>query len=141
MDEWMLGKGIVDCLTRLGAEKGRAGYELLLIRILTRYQDLASLRNRKDIFAMFREMLLDDETRDFLGFNLYDEKWWFNKESMELFISWMSLAMILAGIAGKVPAEPAVKKALEDAFGAAQELLRVVSASGYEVSKLVLLLE
>ena len=32
-------------------------------------------------------MLLDDEVRDFLSFNLYDEKWWFNKESMELFIS------------------------------------------------------
>ena len=37
MDEWMLGKGIADCLTRLGAEEGRAEYELLLIRILTKY--------------------------------------------------------------------------------------------------------
>jgi hypothetical protein len=86
-------------------------------------------------------MLLDDETRDFLGFNLYDEKWWFNKESMEVLVSWISLAMILKSIAGKVPAEPAMKKALDDAFGVAQKLLRVMSGSGYEVSKLALLLE
>jgi glycosidase len=136
MDEWMLNKAITDAFVRLGVGEGPARYELLLIRILTKHQGFASKRDTKGLFSRFREMLSDEDVRDFLGFNLYEERWWFNKESMESFIYWMSLTMAMKSLAGKAP-----KKALQAIYESAQVLLGVVSASGYEVSKLSALME
>ena len=49
---------------------------------------------------------------DFLGFNLFDEKWWFNKESMEVLVSWICLAMVPDALQGASCCT--AKKTLED---------------------------
>jgi glycosidase len=141
LDEWLLGKAIFNVFSSMGVEWGKAGYEVLIIKILTKYQDLSDIPDSKGIRSRFREMMNDDEVREFLGFNLFEEKWWFNKESMELFIYWISLIMSLRRLSGKRHSEVKTNKVLESIFDTAQELLSIVAQSGYEVSKLVALLD
>jgi glycosidase len=141
MDEWLLSKAVSDFLGRLGADWGRSGYEVLLIKILTRYQGFPGTRDRKSVRSEFLNMLSDDEVRNFLGFNLFDDRWWFNKESMEAFIDWISLSMAMERLAAGAVAKAEVSGMLDEVYDAAQDLLSIVSASGYEVSRLVKLLE
>ena len=139
MDEWMLNKAIVDCLARLGVGDGRARYELLVVKILVMHQGIAGLKDVQDVRSKFREMLSDEDVRAFVGFNLYDDRWWFNKESMETFVSWICLAMAVGGMAAAQRGSG--KEVLDTAYRAAQDLLKTVSASGYEVSVLMALLQ
>jgi hypothetical protein len=141
LDEWLLGKAIADVFCSMGVERGRAGYEVLIIKILTKYQELTDISDAKEIRSGFKEMMNDDEVRNFLGFNLFEGKWWFNKESMVLLIYWVSLAMSLRRLSGKRLPESKANKVLESVFDTAQELLNIVAESGYEVSKLIKLLE
>ncbi|MEN6448229.1 MAG: alpha-amylase family glycosyl hydrolase [Syntrophaceae bacterium] len=139
MDEWMLNKAILDCLARLGVGDGRARYELLLMKILVMHQGIAGLKDVHEVRSKFGEMLSDEDVRVFVGFNLYDDRWWFNKESMETFVSWISLAIAVGGMAAAP--RGVAKEVLDTAHRVAQDLLKKVSASGYEVQKLMALLQ
>ncbi|HPR56333.1 MAG TPA: alpha-amylase family glycosyl hydrolase [Deltaproteobacteria bacterium] len=137
MDDWMLGHAMHRTIENLGADDARASYEVILVTILARYQGVSSLH---DMGALLKDMLTDTTVRDFLGFNLFDDRWWFNKESMDVLISWLALCAALRRIAGK-KSDEAVKKALHEASDAAGGLMRMVEASGFEVPALASLLD
>lgn len=136
MDDWMLGHAVTRTFVELGADESRARYEVTLIGILARHQGVSTMR---DMGILLRDMLVDSTVRDFLGFNLFGDRWWFNKESMDTLISWLALCTALRRLAGKKTAG-ARKRALREASDAAAELRHVVDASGYEVRVLATLL-
>jgi hypothetical protein len=137
MEDWLLGSAMASSIAALGVDQGRAGYEVMLVRVLTRYQSLPAGR---DMGALLRDMLSDTMVRDLLGFNLFEEKWWFNKEAMENLVSWTALLQVLQGMAGRKLAEKEIRDLLREAGGACMELLRIVEASGFEAVRLASLL-
>ena len=74
--------------------------------------------------------------RDFLGFNQFNEKWWFNKESMEMLVSALFVCSLLERLADGMPGEKAIKEALHAAYDTAVDLMKRIESSGYEASKL-----
>jgi glycosidase len=141
MDEWLLNRAVADCLGSLGADPGRAAYESLLIRVLVKYQDVSGTSSVKAFRQKMKDMLEDEELRDFLSFNLFGDTWWFNKESMELFLSWTGLVMAMERLSGGRRPEAQAKKELGSIDEMVRAVQEVADASGYQAAKLVQLLE
>ncbi|HQI82426.1 MAG TPA: alpha-amylase family glycosyl hydrolase, partial [Deltaproteobacteria bacterium] len=137
IEDWLLGSAMASSITALGAHGGRAGYEVMLIRILTRHQSLPA---GVDMGVLLRDMLSDTMVRDLLGFNLFNDKWWFNKEAMEDLVRWTALLRVLLGMAGRKLSEREIRDLLRGAGGACMELLRIVEDSGFEAVRLASLL-
>lgn len=137
MDEWLLSRAIADSLAGLGVDPGRAAYESLLVKVLVKYQDASVISGLKSFRLKMKDMLEDEELREFLSFNLFEGKWWFNKESMELFLSLTGLVTAMERLSsGPVP-EAQLKKMLDSV----QTIQDIAGESGYEAGRLVQLLE
>ncbi len=80
--EWFLDETLVDTMVLLGAEHSAAEREVLLARILTAYQDLASSFHGPRRFAHVIEMLHDPLVRECLHVHRYRGVDWFNAEAM-----------------------------------------------------------
>jgi len=141
MDEWLLNRTISDTLCSLGVDPGRAAYENLLARVLVKRQDILGISGTKVFRLSMKEMLEDEELMDFLGFNQFEGKWWFNRESMELFLTWTGLVMAMEKLsAGPMP-EAKLKKELDSIDEMMQTVQDIAVESGFDAVKLVQLLE
>jgi hypothetical protein len=95
----------------------------------------------KQFSSKIKEMLIDTQVRDFLGFNQFNENWWFNKESMETLISWLAYASVLQQLSGQKHSEEVLKEILHKTYDMGSELRKRIESSGYEASKLAALLD
>ncbi len=137
MDEWLLGRAMERSLGALGAEEGRAGYETALIAILAQYSSETGLTDK----VVMKNMLQDTRVRDFLGFNQYGDTWWFNKESMEVLVSWLGLCSVLRRLAPRKHGEKEIRTLISKASDATKGLMKQIESSGYEVARLSALLD
>jgi hypothetical protein len=112
-----------------------------LIKILTHYQGQGALQDMKQFSSKMKEMLIDTQVRDFLGFNRFNETWWFNKESMEILISWLAFASVLQQLSGRIHSEKVLKEILHKTYDTTSELKKRIELSGYEASRLAALLD
>ncbi|HVN72344.1 MAG TPA: alpha-amylase family glycosyl hydrolase [Desulfomonilia bacterium] len=140
IEEWMLDRAMAKAIVGLGTDEGRAGYEVQLIKILVRHRLPKGALSLQHLRSRLRDMLVDTQVQDFLGFNQFDGKWWFNKESMEMLLSWLVLSSAVEHLSGrKITGKVSRDEALA-AYEASVELGRMVEASGYEASRLASLL-
>ncbi len=91
--------------------------------------------------SKIKEMLIDTTVRDFLGFNRFNETWWFNKESMETLISWLAFTSVMQQLCGQKHSEKVVKDMLHKTYDTFSELMKLIESSGYDASKLLALLD
>jgi hypothetical protein len=141
IEDWMLDWAMEKAMVNLGTDEGRARYEVSLIKTLTHYQSQSALQDMKQFSPNIREMLIDTQVRDFLGFNRFNETWWFNKESMETLISWLAFASVLQQLSGQKHSEKVLKEFLHKTYDTHSELKKRIESSGYEASKLLALLD
>jgi hypothetical protein len=141
IEDWMLDWALEKAMVILGTDEGSARYEVSLIKILTRYQGQSALQNMKQFSSKMKEMLVDTQVRDFLGFNRFNETWWFNKESMETLISWLAFSSVMQQLSGQKHSEKVLKEILHKTYDTCQELMKRVESSGYDASKLLALLD
>jgi glycosidase len=136
IEDWMLGRAMENAVAGLGTDQGRARYEIVLIQILAQYQGRFSARRPQQFASGLADMLPDTRVRDFLGFNRFNEKWWFNKESMEMLVSALFVCSLLERLADGKLGEKAIREALHAAYDTAVDLMKRIESSGYEASKL-----
>jgi glycosidase len=141
IEDWMLDWALEKAMVNLGADEGRARYEVTLIKILAQYQGQSALQDMKQFSSKIKEMLIDTTIRDFLGFNRFNETWWFNKESMEALISWLALSSILRQLSGQKHSKKILKEIVHKTYDTVSELKKRIESSGYEASKLSALLD
>jgi hypothetical protein len=141
IEDWMLDWALEKAMVNLGTDEGRARYEVTLMKILTHYQGQSALQGMKQFSSKIKEMLIDTTVRDFLGFNRFNETWWFNKESMEILISWLAFGSVLQQLSGQRHSEKVLKEILHKTYDTASELKKRIESSGYEASKLSALLD
>ncbi|MBN2297946.1 MAG: alpha-amylase [Deltaproteobacteria bacterium] len=99
MDEWMLNREIVRLFRSLGLDERTAEYEMLLVEILTRYQDWEYYILKGDMDLLMRSMLSDSDVRTYIGANEFQGKWWYNKESMENLLYWLFTVSVIQCLA------------------------------------------
>jgi glycosidase len=141
IEDWMLDWALEKAMVTLGTDGGRARYEVTLIKILTQYQGKSALQDMKQFGSKIKEMLIDTTVRDFLGFNRFNETWWFNKESMETLVSWLAFGSVLQQLSDLKHSEKVLKEILHKTYDTCRELKKRIESSGYEASKLLALLD
>jgi len=133
IDRLKLGPIFRETLVDLGIHEEIASRRVTLVKLLTRYQRWFE----EEMDSLLEALLRDPEAREFLGVNLYADRWWFHKESFEELLWWF---MLIAAIEiGFDPLRPVneMKKELERSWSMIETLQRAEERSGYEVEKLV----
>jgi glycosidase len=139
INEWRLGKTILGVLREFGLEEAGARGFLTVIKWLTsqqRWFEGKSL-DQKQAYATLEVLFKDEDLRQFLQINQYQDTWWFKKEAFEEMLWW--LMMVAALTIGSDPLRPvhAVIEELERCYSMIRVWQRAEEKSEYQVGKLL----
>jgi glycosidase len=146
IEEWQLGRVVVEALRALGMDEGEAWRAMDVIRLLTGQQSWYTRSGNQALDVILEEWLSDSTVRRFLGINRFKDILWFNQESLEEFVWWMTLVNMLEVSAAprKAAQTPAASagstRFVEQVLGSyeiAQQILRAEKNSGFQVNKLI----
>jgi len=143
IDEWRLGKSLLDVLRGLGLDEAAEWNSLTVIKWLTSHQRWFETKtlDQRPARAALELLLKDGDLRQFLQINQYQDTWWFNKEAFEEMLWWL---MMVAGLTiGSDPLRPvnAVIEELERCYTMIQQWQQAEEKSEYRVEKLLETLE
>jgi len=139
LDEWLLGKVLAGVLQELGLDSNAASRGVTLIKVLTTHQDWfkTTVARKKRLYRALSTWLQDDDVRQFIQVNRFNEVVWFNKESFEELVWWLLLVATVTLTSD--PARPAeeIPGQIAGRYRVVRRLLRAEQASGYQVEKLL----
>jgi hypothetical protein len=134
IDEWRLDQTLGEALKELGLDEATASRAGILVKVLTRHQRWFDLNA---VSQVLETLLKDDEVRQFLMVNRYNDILWFNKEAFEEMLWWLLLvAAVEIGFDPLRPASEMVKE-LEACYGMIQSLDEAKEKSEYQIEKLL----
>ncbi len=126
IDEWQLGRAIIEALRALGLDEAGAAQQLALIRLLTAHQSwYAGSRTPTNLAET---LLADPDVQQYLRINRYRDILWFNKESFDHLLDWLLLVAALGHGAGAP---------LQAYAAVIHSLRRAEAKSGYQVDQLL----
>jgi glycosidase len=94
LDEWRLTKYIQVVLQNLATEESESPFEsILLIKLLITHQNWAESDKEKEPEEKesLINVLIDPEVQQYLNFNRYQDILWYNAESYEKLVRWLSI--------------------------------------------------
>jgi hypothetical protein len=138
-EEWGLDRMVSDVLKKLGSDETTTWRTIILIKLLTRHQRWFEAKPQAQMQAhvLFETLFQEDEVKQFLGVNQYQDIWWFNKEAFEEMLWW--LMMVAALTIGSDPLRP-VNTVVEELQGCYSMILKWQEAekkSDYQLDKLL----
>ncbi len=137
LDEWRLGALIADTARQIGLDDGATAYALALVRTLMvrqRWFDLPAPDTAARAQSLAQALFFDADARQYLGVNRYNGTLWFNKESFDRLMGWL---MVLAWLDQADPDTPQARAQIAQASAVIQALQRAGQASGYQVERLL----
>ena len=136
IDEWQLGKTIVEALRDLGQDEGGAAQSLALVKVMTSHQrwylEPSAVGNHPR--ALLEALLADPDVQQVLRINRYRDILWFNKESFDQLLDRLALMAHL----GRGSTSESLA-ALEDDHRLIEVLHLAELSSDYQVDKLLAL--
>ena len=135
IDEWQLGRTIVQALQAVGMDEAGAAQQLALIKLLTTHQQWYAVPDgvARNPVGVLEALLVDADVQQFLHVNRYRDVLWFNKESFERMLDWL---MLLARL-GRDDTAPATPASLQADMHILSALRRAEMKSDYQVEKLL----
>jgi hypothetical protein len=128
IDEWLLGKIIVNTLRDLGIEDQAADQTLNAVQIMTTHQALFEGSETEQPEQILTPLLRDNDVQVFMGVNRYQDVLWFNKEGYGRLLEWL---MVL-------PTALDVDQAMLDKRARTIEVLhKACDTSDYKVERLL----
>ena len=135
IDEWLLGKIILRTLQGLGLSEEAAQESVTLIKLLASHQRWFEEPDGEGrTYRVLERLVRDDDVRQFLQVNRYQDLLWFNKETFERLLWWM-LAVAAVEVASRKTSGAAEE--LLSCRRVVEELLLAEERSGYQVEKLL----
>ncbi len=139
IDEWRLGKTIVNVLKELGMEEETTRKSVTLIKLLTSHQrwfDGKSM-GQKPTYRILESLLKDGDVRQYIQVNRYNDILWFNKEAFDELLQWLFLIAVVEITSDPhLPNEEMARE--EESCYAVVKALRVAETrSDYQVEKLL----
>ncbi len=133
IDEWLLGKVIVNTLRELDVPDQAATQTLEAIKIATSHLQLFEGDSKEQPDQILITLLRDSEVQSFLGVNRYKEILWFNKEAFDRLMLWLLLVATVS--ASTVPVDEATA-IVTTRYQIVETLRKAVDASGYQIERL-----
>ncbi|RMF65988.1 MAG: alpha-amylase, partial [Calditrichaeota bacterium] len=114
LDEWLLLTRITAFFRAIGLNDHQVDELGNLIPVLVKHQDwFKELLTGRDQNGPLRSLFADEEVRDFLKVNLFEDILWFNKERFEMLLWWLfCTAVIRLTAEKKASREQAAQRAL-----------------------------
>lgn len=145
LDEWLLHRKIAQVLMALGADESEAWHNLDLLRaLLSHARWCTSDESNQPLHSIIKRWLADEAVQRFLRVHRYQQILWYHREAFEQWVWWMFLVGALERIK-EVGVERWLEKTdpflLETCARRANRLLKVMQESGYQVVKLLEILE
>jgi hypothetical protein len=134
-DEWFLGPVVTATFEELGLESGPALRKTVLVKLLSRYEDILEAPTVKLLHDRLALVFGDDEASRFLGVNEYEDVFWFSRDAFhELMLSLLLVEAIKANGMKKEAAAEAWAR-LEGHQALALALGKASERSGYTVAR------
>jgi glycosidase len=134
IDEWLFGRIIGETLKDLGYDEKEVHGAQLLIKIFTTHQNWCA---ETDSRAILNSFMGDGDVQFFLDVNRYQGILWFSKEAFEEMIAWMYFTAGISIMSGKDGDEKQRLHDLKRCFAMIEFLHRASLASGYQLEKLI----
>jgi hypothetical protein len=139
IDEWFLGRFIVQTLTDLGFDREAASRAVTIIKLLTSHQDW--YKDHENTYDLISSLLHDNEVRDLLQINRHLDILWFNKEAFEGLLFWMILIAAVKTSCDISIIQESKEAMMEKAISLMAPLYEALENSQYQVEKLLELLK
>ena len=131
LDEWLFGKVIKQTFISLGDNDFLAQRHVLLVKILTASQYF--FEEAEKIGEKIRNLLTDEDVKNYIGLNLYDGVIWFNKEYFENLIYWLFTISVLKAIRNN----KSITSRILNRFRLIKKISKLANASGYRFEDLL----
>jgi hypothetical protein len=137
IDEWLLGKLIAGALTDFGLSEGEAWRAVTVIKLLTTHQFWFEFKGPKEKLAyqVLEAALQDAEIQQLIQVNRWQGALWFNKESFERLLWWMTFLAVVDAQHAALPDH--VTQCIVERYTIIAELLQAEEKSEYQIEKLI----
>ncbi|MBN1536842.1 MAG: alpha-amylase [Anaerolineales bacterium] len=142
LDEWKLKKILLSTFSELGATDNETQRYYTLVKLLVRHHKWAQggKRGRTPAVTLIKKWLSDPDVQGFIGVNRYQDKIWFNKECFEDLLWWLFIVSII-DTQTTCEENESILKEWRYKYKIVRQILKAEKQSGYELDKLVALLE
>ena len=139
IDEWLLGKILIQVLNQIGMDEQQSGHYLSLLKILVIYQKWFKLNvpNANCEYHLLSRLFNDSEIQQFLQINRYNEVLWYNKESFEQLTLYLFIVSVLDSTSEPGREGIEIAKEISYRFGIINKWLEAEKESKYQVEKLL----
>ncbi len=137
IDEWMLDRICRSVFDELGFTDKDTWEGLSLMKIFTVHQRWVRLIENRNAYTALAPFMNDSEVQQFLRINRYKEVLWFNKETSELFLSWMLFTGVVAILADKEMDTDKQSLAIENVYNIVEKLSLASEESQYQVGRFI----
>lgn len=135
IDEWQLGRIIVETGLGLGVSEAQAWQAVSMIKVLTEYQDWFA--DKLSAYQLLEKWLKDGDVQQVLGVNRYKGVLWFNKEAFDKLLWGMFfLAVVQTGSRPQKAANQVIEDILS-AYGVILKMRKAEALSDYQIGKLL----
>jgi glycosidase len=143
VDEWLLGKILVQALVDMELEEMEAWRAANTVRLLISHQDWSQelekpgrVSRKRAAYNVLQKWLKDSDVQHYLGVNRYQGVLWFKKEAFAEWLWWMFAVSVAQAIASGEPDEQVSKKIL-GYYDVVTALLRAEKDSNYQLELLL----
>ncbi len=142
IDEWLLGKILTEGLRESGLEEHEAWRAVQLIKVLIAHQKWFKIQGpaKQLPYRLLENGLKRDDIQRYIGVNRYQEVLWFNQESFDTLLQWMTVVAVVQETVvdgeEKVDAEKTTENLLEH-YDIIAKLKKAEKESGYKVENLL----
>jgi glycosidase len=139
MDEWLLGKIILQTLNELDFEEGVSSRAVATIKWLTTHQDWMRIKGFEGnrAYNVLLSLLNDMEIHQYLFINRYQDILWFNRESFEDLLDWMMILSVLINTTNRNMDEDEISKLILIDYEMIQFLKMVGEDSKFQLDRLI----
>jgi hypothetical protein len=140
MDEWQLNRIITETLQQTGTSEAEIQQMLSGIKVAIAQQNWYEMARKMTMQEIIRNWLSDPEIQNFLRVNRYQSVLWYNRESFEELIWWMSIVPIIKTLSGKNKDAASLTETLLNLNEIISKLKKAEKQSEFQFEKLVELL-
>jgi glucuronate isomerase len=97
--------------------------------------------SERPVYSILESFMKDSEVQDFLQINRYKDALWFNRETSELLLKWMSFTATVKLFAGKQAADQDLDLSLRRLFEIVKIIQTAAAKSSYQVEVFIELLK
>ena len=139
LDEWRLGRVIAQTLTDLGVEEAAALRAVAAVRVFVAHQASfdSDLHPRHQAYQVLEAWLKDQDIRQLLQVNRFQNTLWFNQEAFERLVWGMLLRAAIRLTAQPDQSAAMVAEAVATRYHIVEQMRRAQAQSGYQVEKLL----